>query len=127
MVKTRGVDDPVEAVVLRGAGYEPTIEAPDGTVSLRNCPYHEPASNHRELTCGMNFAWAEGSWMDWARGPAPSSLRSLAVAAWCSTPLRWETEGEGRPIQPTRNLRKESKRNVPELWLFAGPRRYGQA
>ena len=46
--------------VLRGAGYEPQIETSDGTVSLRNCPYDALASQHRELTCGMNLAWADG-------------------------------------------------------------------
>ena len=46
--------------VLRGAGYEPEIETPTGTVCLRNCPYDALASDHRELTCGMNLAWAEG-------------------------------------------------------------------
>ena len=45
--------------VLRGAGYEPEIE-PDGTVCLRNCPYSALAAEHRDLTCGMNLAWAEG-------------------------------------------------------------------
>jgi predicted ArsR family transcriptional regulator len=45
--------------VLRGAGFEPRIE-PDGTVCLRNCPYDALVAKHRELTCGMNLAWAEG-------------------------------------------------------------------
>jgi predicted ArsR family transcriptional regulator len=45
--------------VLRGAGYEPEV-APDGTVVLRNCPYDALARDHRELTCGMSVAWAEG-------------------------------------------------------------------
>ena len=45
--------------VLRGAGYEPRIES-DGTVCLRNCPYRALVADHRDLTCGMNLAWAEG-------------------------------------------------------------------
>ena len=45
--------------VLRGAGYEPRIE-PDGRVCLRNCPYDALVAEHRDLTCGMNLAWAEG-------------------------------------------------------------------
>ncbi len=45
--------------VLRGAGYEPRIES-DGTVCLRNCPYTSLITDHRELTCSMNLAWAEG-------------------------------------------------------------------
>jgi predicted ArsR family transcriptional regulator len=46
--------------LLRRAGYEPDVEKTTGTVCLRNCPYHALAANHRELTCGMNLAWAEG-------------------------------------------------------------------
>lgn len=46
--------------VLRGAGYEPQVDTSTRTVCLRNCPYDALASDHRELTCGMNFAWAEG-------------------------------------------------------------------
>ena len=45
--------------VLRGAGYEPRIE-PDGTVCLRNCPYDGLVAEHRDVTCGMNLAWAQG-------------------------------------------------------------------
>jgi predicted ArsR family transcriptional regulator len=45
--------------VLRGAGYEPRIE-PDGSVCLRNCPYDALVADHRDVTCGMNLAWAGG-------------------------------------------------------------------
>ncbi len=45
---------------LRGAGYEPEVSGPAGSVCLRNCPYHALVSDHRGLTCGMNLAWAEG-------------------------------------------------------------------
>lgn len=45
--------------VLAGAGYEPRLD-PDGTLCLRNCPYRAVAADHRDLTCGMNLAWAEG-------------------------------------------------------------------
>jgi predicted ArsR family transcriptional regulator len=44
---------------LEGAGYEPEVE-PDGSVRLRNCPYDALAQDHRDLTCGMSAAWAEG-------------------------------------------------------------------
>jgi predicted ArsR family transcriptional regulator len=40
-------------------GYAPTT-TPDGTVRLQNCPYHALSATHRDLTCGMNLAWAEG-------------------------------------------------------------------
>ncbi len=45
--------------VLGGAGYEPDV-ATDGTMCLRNCPYKSIVDDHRDLTCGMNLAWAEG-------------------------------------------------------------------
>jgi predicted ArsR family transcriptional regulator len=45
--------------LLRGAGDEPEIEPP-GDVCLRNCPYDALVQEHRDLTCGMNLAWAEG-------------------------------------------------------------------
>ena len=45
---------------LVGAGFEPNLEQSSGTVSLRNCPYNALAIEHRDLTCGMNLAWAQG-------------------------------------------------------------------
>lgn len=45
---------------LRGAGFEPEVDATSGDVSLCNCPYEALAASHRDLTCGMNFAWAAG-------------------------------------------------------------------
>lgn len=50
-------DSLIEA--LRGAGYSPEEQA-DGAVMLRNCPYDALALDHRDLTCGMSAAWAEG-------------------------------------------------------------------
>lgn len=46
--------------LLRAAGYEPEVDLTSDTVRLRNCPYHALAASHRELTCGMNLAWAQG-------------------------------------------------------------------
>jgi predicted ArsR family transcriptional regulator len=46
--------------VLRGEGYEPDVDPADGTVVLRNCPFDSLVAHHRELTCNMNLAWAEG-------------------------------------------------------------------
>ena len=46
--------------VLSAAGYEPEVDAANGTVTLRNCPFDSLAANHRQLTCGMNLAWAQG-------------------------------------------------------------------
>ncbi len=66
---------------LRARGRSPTE-----TVCLRNCPYDALAADHRDLTCGMNLAWAEGVVDGLGLGrPASSSPRSLAVAASSST------------------------------------------
>ena len=53
----RGVLDLVG--VMREAGFEPDLD-PTGTMCLRNCPYDALAAEHRDLTCEMNLAWAEG-------------------------------------------------------------------
>jgi predicted ArsR family transcriptional regulator len=45
--------------VLAGAGYEPTTDE-TGALALCNCPYRAVAEEHRDLTCGTNFAWAQG-------------------------------------------------------------------
>jgi predicted ArsR family transcriptional regulator len=45
---------------LNEAGYEPEVDPKSHAIRLRNCPYRAIATTHRELTCGMNLAWAEG-------------------------------------------------------------------
>lgn len=45
--------------VLGEVGYEPGTDA-SGAIRLQNCPYHALSATHRDLTCGMNLAWAEG-------------------------------------------------------------------
>ncbi len=46
--------------MLRDAGYAPEVATADGAVVLRNCPFDSLAAKHRDLTCGMNLAWADG-------------------------------------------------------------------
>lgn len=46
--------------ILRRAGYEPEVDTASGTITLRNCPFDALVADHRELTCGMNLAWAQG-------------------------------------------------------------------
>jgi predicted ArsR family transcriptional regulator len=41
--------------VLRGYGFEPH-EQPDGSIVLRNCPFHQLSRHHTELVCGMNLS-----------------------------------------------------------------------
>jgi predicted ArsR family transcriptional regulator len=45
--------------VLDDGGYEPAIDL-DGTIRLRNCPFHALVEQHRSLVCGTNLAMAEG-------------------------------------------------------------------
>ena len=45
--------------VLAASGYEPVTEE-DGTIRLRNCPFHDLVEDHRALTCGANLAMAQG-------------------------------------------------------------------
>jgi predicted ArsR family transcriptional regulator len=44
---------------LRDLGFEPH-EKGDGTVALRNCPFHRLAQEHPELVCGINHAFIDG-------------------------------------------------------------------
>lgn len=46
--------------ILAANGYEPFVE-PDGTVRLRNCPFHALVEDHRALTCSMNLAMLDGA------------------------------------------------------------------
>jgi predicted ArsR family transcriptional regulator len=47
------------ASILRAQGFEPW-QAEDGTMRVRNCPFHQLAAEHREVICGMNLALIEG-------------------------------------------------------------------
>jgi len=44
---------------LREQGFEPWHEQ-DGTIRLRNCPFHRLAAQHTEIVCGMNLALVAG-------------------------------------------------------------------
>lgn len=44
---------------LRGRGYEP-VEAADGGIELRNCPFHRLVDQHTELVCGLNLQLIQG-------------------------------------------------------------------
>lgn len=44
---------------LREQGFEP-VQAADGTVELRNCPFHRLATLHTDMVCGMNLALISG-------------------------------------------------------------------
>lgn len=40
-------------------GFEPVADD-DGSMALRNCPFHQLAERHREIVCTMNLALLEG-------------------------------------------------------------------
>src|SRR4051794_22211507 len=54
-----GGDGPSVLALLATEGYEPIAE-PDGSVTLRNCPFHALVGDHRDLTCSMNHALLRG-------------------------------------------------------------------
>ncbi len=45
--------------VLTEHGFEPFADD-DGSMALRNCPFHQLAERHREIVCTMNLALVEG-------------------------------------------------------------------
>jgi predicted ArsR family transcriptional regulator len=48
------------AALLTRAGYEPRMNPEASRTDLCNCPYKALSDAHRDLTCGVNLAWAEG-------------------------------------------------------------------
>lgn len=80
--------------VLAEGGYEPVVDG-DGTIRLRNCPFHALASAHRELTCGMNLSLAEGM----LEGLGADGLRAELdpQPGWCCVVLR--EEGREAPAE----------------------------
>ncbi len=45
--------------MLNESGYEPAVDE-DGTIRLRNCPFHSLVDTHQPLVCGANLAMAQG-------------------------------------------------------------------
>lgn len=63
--------------LLQDHGYEPRVAS--GDITLRNCPFHALAQEHKELICGMNLHLLEGvlaglgrTGMSASLDPAPS-------------------------------------------------------
>ena len=50
-------EDP--AALLDRYGYQPR-RAADGTLELRNCPFHQLARTHQDLVCSLNLRLVEG-------------------------------------------------------------------
>ena len=62
---------------LRDSGFEPQVDVATGDIRLRNCPYRALAASHRELTCGMNLAWAQGVLTGLGSAPYDAELTSV--------------------------------------------------
>lgn len=45
--------------LLEERGYEPMVEA-NGSIGLRNCPFHRLSRSHTDLVCGLNHALLGG-------------------------------------------------------------------
>ena len=71
--------------VLRDAGYMPFIGEGEGELRMLNCPFHELAQRHRQLTCGMNLALVQGM-LDGASLP-PSAARLDSKPGLCCVAL----------------------------------------
>jgi predicted ArsR family transcriptional regulator len=64
---------------LAGQGYEPQLR--DGSIVLRNCPFHALARDYPPLVCGMNLALLEGL-VDGLGGP-PARPRIAPAGTNC--------------------------------------------
>lgn len=70
--------------LLAEHGYEPRLDG--GTITLRNCPFHALAVEHRGLVCGMNLALLSG--FAEAAGLPRSAVRLDPAPGRCCVTLR---------------------------------------
>ncbi len=56
--------DPLEALIVEQAkfGFDPDVDESDrsATIAFGNCPYHELASSHPDIVCGLHCGLIEG-------------------------------------------------------------------
>jgi predicted ArsR family transcriptional regulator len=83
--------------LLARNGYEPA-EEPDGTIRLRNCPFHALVEEHRALTCSMNRSLLEGVASRSQVGDL--TPRAQPREGFCCVAFVPETDGVGRPDEP---------------------------
>ena len=69
----RAASGPDLSVALRACGYEPATTG-DGTVELRNCPFHQVARRHTEVVCGLNLHLVQGLLEGSGQSPARAVL-----------------------------------------------------
>lgn len=71
--------------LLESGGFEPHQEA-DGTVVMRNCPFHQLVVDHPETTCTMNLHLLRGAAA--ACGDDPESLQLNPAPGRCCVTYR---------------------------------------
>jgi predicted ArsR family transcriptional regulator len=73
------------AKLLADQGYEPQVTGSE--ITLRNCPFHSLAEEHRQLVCQMNFelidALLEG------RSLSGAGARLEPTPGRCCVSVRW--------------------------------------
>lgn len=67
---------------LTDAGYEPDT-APDGSLRLRNCPFHPLAEQHTDFVCGVNGAFLTGL-LDGTRAPGLEVVAKEPAGQCCA-------------------------------------------
>lgn len=77
--------------LLESGGFEPQPE-PDGTVVMRNCPFHRLVAEHPETTCTMNLHLLRGAAQ--ACGIDPAALQLSPAPGRCCVIYRPDHAGE---------------------------------
>lgn len=80
--------------ILSAAGFQPEVDPSSGTVRLRNCPYNALTADHRDLTCGMNLAWAQGVLDGWG---GPATVAFDPVPGRCCVTFQTDPQARRRP------------------------------
>lgn len=87
--------------VLTEHGFEPFADE-DGSMALRNCPFHQLAERHREIVCTMNLALLEG--VASAIGADDARPVLEPVPGRCCVVVRTGQQPASRPVvQPMEN------------------------
>ncbi len=91
-----GSDEAAMREVLTEHGFEPFADN-DGSMALRNCPFHQLAESHREIVCTMNLALLEGV----ATGIGAQDVRPCLepVPGRCCVVVRTGQQSAHRPME----------------------------
>lgn len=82
--------------VLTDHGFEPE-QNDDGTIVLRNCPFHRLAQTHRDLICGMNHCLIDAALGELGTDTLDARLEPDPDTCCVRLHRRRPTSGEVRP------------------------------